>query len=182
MKCVDRALGAGLLLALLAGCNAASTVGPLAADDQSPEGAVAKFLDAVRTGDQDKANAMLTVVARTKTAEKDLVVAPPGSDSASFKVGQVESVGEGVAHVETFWTDKDDDNNPHTDAIVWFVRKDPEGWRISGMATRVYDGQIPVVLNFEDPEDMLRRQQAVEKEMASRMKAEQAAKPQVTPR
>lgn len=156
---------ATLLTLALAGCSSASSPAGSAADE-TPAQAVHKFLEAVRTGDQKLADTMLTKVAREKTAEMDLVMAPSGSDSASFKIGQVENVAPNVAHVDTFWTDMGEEGKPHTDEVIWFVRKDPEGWRIHGMATRVFDKQIPIVLNFEDPEDMVRKQEAAEKEMA----------------
>ena len=167
-----------LLLTGLVGCDSASTGGGPPAE-ATPEHAVHSFLEAVRVGNEKQAALMLTSVARTKTAETDMVVAPVGSDTASFKIGKVEQVAENAAHVDTFWTDLDEEGKPHTDEVIWFVRKDPEGWRISGMATRVFDNQIPLVLNFEDPEDMMRKQEAAEREIAKRSgETLQAAKPQ----
>jgi len=50
------------------------------------------------------------------------------------------------------------------------VRLDPEGWRVVGMATRVFDDMPPLLLNFEDPEDMLNKQQLVAAELEKRAK------------
>ncbi len=58
-------------------------------DAEGPAEAVFTFLEAVRTGDDAKANEMLTQLAREKTSEIDMVVAPPGSETASFEVGEV---------------------------------------------------------------------------------------------
>jgi len=79
----------------------------------------------------------------------------------------VELVGEG-AHVATDWTDLDTDGRAHTDRIVWILRKEPVGWRIAGMATQVFADREPIVLNFEDPEDMIRQQQLAEDEIERR--------------
>ena len=105
----------------------------------------------------------------------NMVVAPPGSESATFEVGEVELLSEGDeqgAHVASKWTDLGDDGQPHTDDIVWMLRKEPEGWRIAGMATTVFEGEPPLLLNFEDPQDMQRKQQLAEEEMQRRMRAE----------
>jgi hypothetical protein len=134
-----------------------------------PEQLVTEFLQAVRAGDDDKAGGLLTPLARKKTSEMEMVVAPPGSETAKFKVLSSENVGEDV-HVSSDWTDLDTDGRPHTDRIVWIVRKNAEGWRIAGMSTRVFADQEPIVLNFEDPADMLRKQQQAEDEIARRDK------------
>lgn len=110
---------------------------------------------------------MLTDMARKKTKEMNVVVAPPGSPTASFKVGETEMVEEG-ARVRSFWTDLGDDGKHHTDEIIWFLRLEPEGWRIAGMAMQLFADQKPLLLNFEDPADMMRKQKLAEEEMVRR--------------
>ncbi|HWB14068.1 MAG TPA: hypothetical protein VG826_32880 [Pirellulales bacterium] len=132
---------------------------------------VQQFLQAIKTGDDTKSNDLLTPLARQKTAEMDMAVAPMGSDSASFTVGQVELPEDGggeLAHVESTWTDIDDDGQPRTDEILWVLRLEEQGWRIAGMATKVFEDQPPLLLNFEDPSDMRRKQQLAEAEMERR--------------
>ena len=80
---------------------------------------------------------------------------------------EVEQVNGG-AHVATDWTDLDTDGRKHTDRIVWILRHEPSGWRIAGMATKVFADQEPIVLNFEEPEEMLRQQQLAEDEIDRR--------------
>ena len=169
------------LLGFAAGCGqSASDRGPqmdavspqTVAQEDSPGSAVHRFLDAVRAGNDEKSSLMLTAIARKKTAEYDMVVAPPGSDTASFKVGEVEMIGEDGAHVASFWTDVDEHGKQHTDTIIWMVRKESEGWRIAGMATRVFENQPAMILNFEEPEDMLAKQRAMEEEMSRRVGSE----------
>ena len=54
------------------------------------------------------------------------------------------------------------------------LRREPQGWRIAGMATKVFPDQPPLVLNFEDPADMQRKQDLVREEIARRINAESA--------
>ena len=158
-----------------AAANDASHTDAAEGDGAGPAEAVAVFLEAVKNGEDDKANSMLTKLALEETAKMNMVVAPPGSESATFEVGEVELLSEGDeqgAHVASKWTDLGDDGQPHTDDIVWMLRKEPEGWRIAGMATTVFEGEPPLLLNFEDPQDMQRKQQLAEEEMQRRMRAE----------
>ncbi|HVC98211.1 MAG TPA: hypothetical protein VND64_31360 [Pirellulales bacterium] len=144
-------------------------------DGEGPAEAVFAFLEAVRTGDDAGANEMLTQLAREKTAELDMVVAPAGSETASFEVGDVEMVpsedpdeNEETARVACAWTDLDDEGEPHADEIIWALRHEPEGWRITGMSTKIFEDQPPLELNFEDPKEMQRKQKLAEDEFERR--------------
>ncbi len=158
---------AALLIAglMLSGCG--SSDGGASADG-GPEAAISQFLAAVKNGDDKQAALLLTDLARQKTTEMEIVVAPPGSETASYKVLESEIEGE-AAQVGTDWTDLDGDGRPRTDRVVWMLKKQGSEWRISGMATRVFPDMPPVILNFEDPEDMMRKQQAAEEEIARRL-------------
>lgn len=144
-------------------------------DNLGPDKVVYAFLEAIREGDETKANDLLTPLARQKTAEAKMAVAPTGTETAQFEVGEVELPKEGdgeIAHVLSHWTDVGDDGQPHTDEILWVLRSEEEGWRIGGMATKVFDDKPPLLLDFEDPADMLRQQQWAEAEMERRARAE----------
>ncbi len=158
---------------LLTGCGGSSQPGA-AADVEGAEAVISEFLAAVKKGDDKRASELLTQVARKKTTEMEMVVAPPGSDTASYKVLESEVEGS-EAQVGTDWTDLDADGRPRTDRIVWMLRHEAEGWRISGMATRVFPDMPPILLNFEDPQDMLRKQQLAEEEIARRDAQSQGA-------
>ncbi len=148
-----------------------------------PEVAVETFLEAVRKGDEEKANAMLTSKAREETKKSEML-APAGSKTAKFKVGDVEMVSEEVAHVTAVWTDVDEEGQSHRDEIVWMLRlEEGSGWRIAGMATKIFEDQEPLLLNFEDPEDMQRKKMLAEQEIMrrARLEAEAAAKDGNTP-
>jgi hypothetical protein len=138
---------------------------------------VVSFLEAIKRGDDDAARGLLTKVARQKTEEMGISVAPPVADSATYSVRDCEMIGESgdLVHVGTAWTDVDSDGFKTTENVVWVVRLDPEGWRVVGMAMRVFDDMPPLLLNFEDPEDMLAKQERVAEEIQKRAQAQQDA-------
>ncbi len=148
--------------------SAAAAGGNATADAAAPAAAVFDFLEAVRTGNDAKAATMLTQLARRKTAEFELEVAPPGSDTAQFKVGEVEFLAEDGARVVSTWSDLDEKSQRLSEQIVWMVRREPEGWRIAGVAATVFKGDLPVLLNFEDPEEMLRKLEWIQQEKQRR--------------
>lgn len=157
---------------------------PAAVEPAAAADVVREFLDSIKTGDESKSNDLLTPLARQKTAEMDMAVAPIGSDSASFTVGDVELPEEGggeLAHVASSWTDIAEDGQPHTDEILWVLRLEKQGWRIAGMATKVFEDQPPLLLDFEDPSDMRRKQQMAEAEMERRAREAARELPEESP-
>jgi hypothetical protein len=175
---------AGLMLGL-AGCghSGSNTAGTVAASGsavpaagqkaQGPDRAVFEFLEAVRTGNDDKAAKMLTPLARQKVAEQHLVVAPQGTDTARFEVGAVQLLPPDGARVSVKWSDLDESGRRRTDEVLWMLRQVDEGWRVAGVAAPVFEGEPPLLLNFEDPVDMIEKQKMVKEEVKRR--AEQAA-------
>jgi hypothetical protein len=164
---------AALVASISTGCGSKPTTG--GAGQQwvenvpTPDATVREFLEAVRKGDDALAELLLTDVAREETRKHDLSVAPPGSDTAKFEVGKVEYVAANeVAHVESVWTDIGEDGQPQSDPIIWMLRRDPAGWRIAGMATKIFKDELPLLLDFENPEDMIRKQQMAEAELQRR--------------
>jgi hypothetical protein len=162
------AMGSLAALVVVGGCQpATSPTGNVQNGRQGPEQITAAFLEAVRKGDDQKVAGYLTPLARERTAAMEMVVAPPGSDTAKYQV-RAARASASEAQVPTEWTDLDTDGLMHTDEIVWLLRQGPEGWRIWGMTSRVFEDQEPVTLNFENPREMLERQQHAEEELARR--------------
>jgi hypothetical protein len=145
----------------------------------NPDEIVKEFLTALRTGDRDVAERLLTQIARDETAKHDLTVQPPGSPEIEFEIGITELVGEPAeeAHVQSTWREPDSDGGKVDFEIIWVLRKQSDGWRIAGMATQLVPEQDPIFLNFEDPSDMLAKW--AEADELSRESAEPAA-PAVT--
>lgn len=153
--------------------SAVSNTG-VAQDSQQLEGPAAaahEFLEALRTGNDEKAGKMLSTLAREKTASMNRNVTPPASDTARFAVGKVEYLGDDGARVACTWTDIDEDGQPKSDEAIWVLRREEEGWRVAGVAAQVFPGEPPLLLNFEDPEDMFRKQQWVREEIRRRIEA-----------
>ena len=115
---------------------------------------------------------MLSALAREKTASLNRNVTPPASDTASFSIGKVDYVNDDGARVACTWTDIDENEQPRTDEAIWVLRREAAGWRIVGVAAQVFPGKEPLLLNFEDPEDMFRKQQWVREEIRRRMEAD----------
>ncbi len=136
-----------------------------------PKAALGQFLNAVKAGDDEGAAAMLTTLARQKTSEMGLNVAPPGSDTATFKVSQVEMKGDSGAYVACNWTETDAQGNQSTDEVVWVMSREDADWRIAGMVAKVFPDLEAIVFNFEDPEDMIRKQEMAQQEMERRAAA-----------
>lgn len=161
-------VGLAVLAIVATGCGGSAETGEVpaageghnqTAGQNGPAEAVAEFLEAVRAGDDEKTASMLTKLAREKTAQLNLVVAPPGSDTAQFEVGKVEYRGEDGARVRCSWSDLDENDQRRTDELIWMVRRGPEGWRIAGVAATMVEGQPPRAVNFESPEEMAALQQ-----------------------
>jgi hypothetical protein len=111
-------------------------------------------------------------LARKKTAEQNIEVAPQGSDTAKFEVGKVEELAEDAARVAVTWTDLDHTGQPQTNEMLWMLRKGSAGWRIAGMAAEVFPGEPPLLLDFEKPEETLKKLAKLEAEMRRRAEAE----------
>ncbi len=160
----------------------AAVAGTSAPAPDGPEAAVREFLEAVRTGDDKKTEAMFTRLAREKIKEmEDIQVAPPGSDTASFEVGKAEYLAEDGARVASKWTDLDREGKPRTDEITWMLRKESEGWRIAGMAATVFEGEDPLLLDFENPKETLRKLELLREEIRQRTEAQAAQTAQGNP-
>ena len=68
------------------------------------------------------------------------------------------------------WIDLDETGKSRIDKATWVCRLEPEGWRVAGFAAYVFEGENPLLLSFEDPEDMAKKQIWLEEEMTRRRK------------
>jgi hypothetical protein len=153
--------------------GAAATTAQAAGEDlptKTPDETIQLYLEAVRTGDAVTVNKLLTVLARQKTTELNIAVAPPGSPTARFQVGEVRYLSEAkdAAHVQTQWTDETSEGETQTLYVTWILRNETAGWRVAGMMGQFIEGQPAMVFNFEDPEEVIRQQDYAREEMARR--------------
>jgi hypothetical protein len=177
-------LAACCSVAILAAATGCSTGGGGSADTgtEPAKATVTTFLDAIKRGDEQAAKSMLTKLARAKTDEMGITVAPPVSSTATYSIRECERIkdADDLVHVATTWTDTDEDGFKSTENVIWAVRLEPEGWRVVGMATLVFEDMPPLLLNFEDPEDMIAKQEMVAAELQKR--AQKAAAAEAGPR
>lgn len=132
----------------------------------SPSEAVAQFYEALRSGQDSKIAALLTDKAREETANSGLDIQSQGSTRLEYELGEVQFVDDAMqgAHVRSLWIDYLPDGERVGTEVIWVLRQQADGWRIAGMATQVIEGELPLLFNFEDPEDMLRKKEYVEQQ------------------
>jgi hypothetical protein len=140
-------------------------------DTSTPAGATAVFLDALRRGNDQTILQMYTERARQQAGEVNQHFAPRGSDTARFEIGQVEAVGENGARTACTWTDLDQDGRRHTLEFVWMLRREAPGWRVAGMAATPFPGEPPVLLDFENLRETMRKVDLLEEEIRRRQEA-----------
>ena len=116
---------------------------------------VHQFLDAVRQGNTEGASRLLTPLALQRTSEMELNFSPPGSSTAKFSVGEVEMIDDERAIVRSVWSDLDADGVASNEQITWALKRSADQWRISGMAAEVAENEPPVVMDFENPGELL---------------------------
>ncbi len=139
---------------------------------EPPAAAVAEFLEAVRTGNDQKAALMFTPAARAQVSQLGYQVAPTKSDTATFSVGEVIYLEGGGARVEATWTDLG-----RTDEMLWMLRSGTEGWRIAGMAATVFEGQPRLLLDFENLEQAMEKIRMLRGTLEQQQAAQQAQQP-----
>jgi hypothetical protein len=142
--------------------------------EAAPEQVVSTFLAALKAGDEATTAALLTSKAREETAKHEIAVAPQSAPGATYQVsqGQILADNPDGAHVNSVWTETYPDGTI-TYEIVWVLRRQPDGWRIAGMALELIPGQPPQFLNFENPQDMMKKHE--EAIAAQDLAAQQAA-------
>jgi hypothetical protein len=160
----------------LSGCGGGDTAttsgqgqgAAVSSDGLTPLQVIDKFLAAIKAGDDLAAEKFLTEKALQETRKHELVVSPPGSDTARYEVLEAEEVEGGkAAHVLCRWSDGEGAEE-FTQEMIWVLQPTNQGWRVCGLISQPFPDMPPVTLNFENPEEMLRQQSQVEEEMNRR--------------
>ncbi len=121
-----------------------------------PAEVVAQFLDCLRRGDEVTTEQLLTKLAREEVAKHDLEVAPPGSPSATFQIGETREVENGRALVESMWTEPSTDGkDPTKTGVVFDVRLEAGGWRLAGMVIDMGADSEAIIVDFENMSGLL---------------------------
>jgi hypothetical protein len=141
-------------------------------DASGPDKVVKSFLQAVCSCNEQQMFELLTDDARKGLKENGLSPGIEPSDSTTFEVTEFEMVDDG-AHVGSYWIESYENGTKHKTPVVWKVHKEHGGWRVAGMAMRVFDDMRPIELNFERPDEMIRTQQLIDQEIARREQGDQ---------
>lgn len=149
-------------------------------DASEPADVVDAFLKALKAGDEQVAEALLTTRAQIESTRHNLQVNTPGTPAATYKIGRsaVCEEDETEVHVETEWTEPDTDGKRKTESVIFVLRHQTTGWRVAGMAAYLNNSKEPEFLNFEDPPEMFRvlevaaNAEAAEKSEKEKAKAE----------
>lgn len=152
---------------LLVGCQQQSaepeptaSAPPAEKPTQTPEAMaqrqVHEFLTALFAGNDEKALDLLTATARQATTDSELALQSPGSPDADFEITEVALLKDdsNQAHVWTVIRDETAEGEADAYDIVWLLRREEARWGVYGMATTLFEDRVPLVLNFEDPEDV----------------------------
>ena len=124
-----------------------------------PTDIVSQFLDEIRRGGEDsRANALLTTRAQSELQRIGQTIQPIGSPNASFEVTRFELHPQDAtaAMVHSIWSEPNaEGDNVASSQVVWALRQEQSGWRISGLAITIDpQAEDPVVFNFEDGNQM----------------------------
>jgi hypothetical protein len=132
-----------------------------------PDQVVTRFYQALRDGDNAAIEALLTDRAREETAKSGLAIQSQASGSLRYEIGETDYVTDALdgAHVASLWAEPDPDGSLISTEVIWVLRKQLDGWKISGMATAVAEGQLPLLFNFENPADMMQKKSYVESQL-----------------
>jgi hypothetical protein len=144
-----------------------------------PKAVVTRFLDALRKGNSDAAAELLTKLARQKTEESGRAIAPPADENVKIEVDNASypSPDHKTAQVSIRWIDLDEKGKLWTDKATLTCRLESDGWRVAGFAAYVFEGEDPLFLNFEDLDDLAKKQQWLREELVRREKQAASSSP-----
>jgi hypothetical protein len=161
-RCLNWILAATVLLPVV-GCSSSSssesgssssttaTTVPTASDDSAAK-AASDFLDAVIKGDTERASRRLTPLAIERITQSGKQFAPPGLDTASFRIGETRKPTDTQAIVQCILSDATPDGQQRSEEIACLLRLVEGDWRVSGIAYVPGPNRPPMILSFEHPQ------------------------------
>jgi hypothetical protein len=126
-----------------------------------PDEVVSAFLEARRAGDTATTASLLTTKARSATAKHKIDVSGEALPDLQFQVAKPKYLKNNPqgAHVDSLWSELLADGSKASYEVTWVLRKESAGWRVAGFAAELTPGTERQFLDFEDPADMIRKQQ-----------------------
>ena len=111
-------------------------------------------MDAVLKGDTQRASARLTPQAMQRIIASGKQFAPPGLETATFKIGEVRSPAVDKAFVHCILTDTAPGAQPHSEEMCCLMRRVENDWRVSGIAYWSGPNQSGTMSDFETGQSM----------------------------
>lgn len=133
----------------------ASAVSP--STQPAPTDIVSQFLDRVRRGGSDSgAKELMTQKAQQELARIGQEMKPIGTPDAKYQVTRAVPVPgeENTIWVHSVWSEANDLGQTASFQVVWTLKKESVGWRISGMAMEIDPQTAPLEINFEDGDQL----------------------------
>ncbi len=124
----------------------------------SPKEIVAMLFEALKKGDRETVEGLLSPVARKEMPKYGLKVEPLGSPDGQYQITKVEfpKGKSDTAYVACIWKEPRPNGTIDAAEVVWVVRKQSgDQWRITGMAVESPQKQL-VFFDFERPDEMIR--------------------------
>jgi len=181
MDCIKRFSVVVILgMGLLAGSsksgstvNTTTTVDGVTIQENDPNSspmatAAHEFLDAVLKGDTQRASAKLTPAAVQRIVASGKQFAPPGLETASFKIGEVRSPSQDQAIVQCVLTDISE-GTPHSEEMCCLLRKVENDWRVCGIAYGTTPDRPWTLSDFETGQNMSIPRQVMSGSTSSQM-------------
>lgn len=177
---MNRILRTGFVSALVltgicqfSGCGQSSPTGTAAANSSAGAAAspstdaiaraASDFLDAVLKGDTQRASARLTPQAMQRIIASGKQFAPPGLETATFRIGEVRAPSQGQAVVQCVLTDTASGSDARSEEMCCLMRYVENDWRVSGIAYGTGPNQPWTLSDFETGQNMaLPRRPAVQ--------------------
>ena len=129
----------------------------LPSKDAAPNSVCETFLNLLKNGNRVAAENLLTRTALAVTSRAKLELEPIGSASAKYELGEpmYATNKQKLAHVECRVKDRVDGENIDSE-LVWMLRRQKEGWRISGILIQLEADKPKDLLSFENISDVVK--------------------------
>lgn len=134
------------------------------------------FIRALQMQKEKAVLAMLTEKALAERLKRAIPLGPDFLQNADVDLGNVqylkdeETQQEVGAHVGTTWMIPDPETKEtYEENIAWVFRKEDNTWRVAGMIAVLDPQYPPILVNFEDVEETLRKYRSIEEEIAQRI-------------
>ena len=125
---------------------------------RDPKQIVTDLFEALKKGDRETVESLLSPVARREMPKYHLKVEPLGSPDGQYEITQVEYPKNkpGIAYVACIWKEPRPNGTIDAAEVVWVLQKQRDRqWAVTGMAVESPQGEL-VFFPFERPGEMIR--------------------------